>query len=199
MVLGLLWRWGSERRSGLRGGLCRFWIGIGGIGAMRLGPSRRSWLRLRWEEGKWGEGGGESEWETWLWVFWGYRKNEFGLFLFWIFGFLLCGLMMVVGWWWLCGLSRVCERWKSEVEVWASKDGRGRKLLSEGYGSFLIQSLFWYVSKLHTQLRRTLANSVCGVVEVRWTPLQRIDIYLGNCIVPFVRRSQGQGQGHLLG
>ena len=116
-VLGFLWRWGSERRSGGRGGLCQFWIGIGGIGALRLGPSRRSWLRLRWEEGKWGEGGGESEWETWFWVFWGYRENEFGFFLFRIFGFLLCGLMMVIGsldfwmgmwislmvawWWWL--------------------------------------------------------------------------------------------------
>ena len=37
------------------------------------------------------------------------------------------------------------------MEVWASKDGRGRKLLFEGCGSFLIWS----------------ANSVCGVVEVR--------------------------------
>ena len=29
--------------------------------------------------------------------FLGLRENEFGLFLFWIFGFLLCGLLVVIG------------------------------------------------------------------------------------------------------
>ena len=39
------------------------------------------------------------------------------------------------------------------VEVWASKDGRGWKLLSEGCGSFLICSLFGLERDLSDKLK----------------------------------------------